>query len=197
MDVARLERSLDWALRNELPHAELVRMLRPLVRATVAMTEGGCRARLQLAEHLLLSHKTEDAKRAAWEALSLAKAVISHSTELEFIQRAQGAQGLACTLLGHFNAARRAYLRALAIDPADPVCAHNLGHLEVVLGAPARGLRWLRAAHRALPEDLEIAASLGHALVRLGRVSEARGVLQRVCRDACQVDGWLKSWAKP
>lgn len=196
MDLARLERSLDWALRNELPHAELVRMLRPLVRATHAKTEQGCRARLQLAEHLLLSHAPQQAKRAAWEALGLIRAVLDHSTDLEFTRRAQGARGLAFSLLGHFKAARRAYLRALAIDPGDPVCAHNLGHLEVVLGTPARGLRWLEAAQRALPADREVAASLGHALLRLGRVAEARSVLRRVCDDARQVDRWLKSWAE-
>jgi tetratricopeptide (TPR) repeat protein len=193
VDVARLERSLNWALRNSLPHQELVRMLRPLVRATSVANEQGRSARLQLAEHLLLAPPTPS---AAWHAALLARAVLAHATELEQRRRAFGAAGLAWTLLGQYRAARTAYLQALAIDPSDPVCAHNLGHLEaVVFDAPGRGLRWLRTAQAGLPEDPEVAASLAHALLKTGDEARARRVLEKALGDPELARTRLQRWA--
>ncbi len=194
VDLPRLVRSLEWGLRNDLPSAELVRMLRPLVKATSATTANGCRARLQLAEHLLADAPDT---AAAWEACLLARTVLEASAEFDQRRRAHGALGLAFTLLGQLRAARGAYLDALAMDPTDPVCAHNLGHLEATqFGSLHNALRWLRVAHLQLPDEPEIAASLARVQVQLGDPARARRTLERVLGDAERSAAWVSEWAR-
>lgn len=190
-DVVRLERSLAWALKHELPSRELVRLLRPLVQATAVASASGRLARLQLAEQLLRSAPD---RAAAWEAALLAKSVLAYANHEDIRRRALGVRGLASTVLGFLRAARRAYKEALASDPSDPICAHNLGHLEIVhFGALARGLHWLRVAHAELPDDPEIAGSLAHALCLAGRREGARAVLSRALGDE-RAEQLLDSW---
>lgn len=192
-DLSKLQRSVEWALRNELPSAELVRMLRPLVNATEPATPSGCHARLQLAEHLLLAKADTS---SAWQACSLLRSVVQASRDPEQLRRAHGARGLALSVLGHLRSARAAYREALAIDPSDPVCAHNLGHLESVhFGAHHSALRWLRVAHLGLPGDPEIAASLAHALCRAGYEERALRVLRRSSVDADRARQLVRSWS--
>lgn len=168
-------------------------MLRPLVNATDPTTPSGCRARLQLAEHLLLAHPDP---ASAWCASVLLRSVVHVSRDSEQLRRAHGARGLSLSLLGHFRAARAAYREALAIDPTDPVCAHNLGHLESVhFGAHHSALRWLRVAHLGLPRDPEIAASLAHALCRAGHSERALRVLLRNSVDASRARELVQSWS--
>jgi tetratricopeptide (TPR) repeat protein len=193
VDVARLQRSLDWGLEHSLSDRELVLMLRPLVRATAAQSAQGMRSRLHLAERLL---RAEATTRGAWEAASLCHCVLGHSHHPEEQARALGALGLAYTLLGQFKAARAAYRRALGLEPADPVVAHNLGHLEVVhFGRLNAGLRWLAHAHRLLQGEPEVAASLAHALVRNGDLEQARAILARAGLDSDEIQGHLQRWA--
>ncbi len=192
VDLPRLVRSVEWALRNDLPSAELVRMLRPLVKATPATTPNGCRARLQLAEHLLLADPDQ---AAAWEACLLARRVLEVSVDADQRRRAHGALGLAFTVLGQLRAAKSAYLDALGMDPSDPVCAHNLGHLEAThFGAPSNALRWLRVAHRQLPDNVEIAASLAQVLTQLGETERARRCLERVLGDEERSCALVAQW---
>ncbi|HEX2730676.1 MAG TPA: tetratricopeptide repeat protein [Polyangiaceae bacterium] len=198
LDVARLQRSLAWGLQNEVSDRELVMMLRPLVRATSAASIEGWACRVQLAERLLRHSPT---RASAWEAANLARAVLAQCPPgdldaAEFVARAFAVQGLALTVLGHYRAARSAYRRALALDPVEPVTAHNLGHLEVVcLGRPRSGLYWLQVAQRQLPDDPEVAASLAHALVAVGQLEAARKVLARLIDDEERIAQLLASWA--
>jgi Flp pilus assembly protein TadD len=169
-------------------------MLRPLVNATPPDSANGCLARLQLAECLL---RAPPRVGTEWEAAVLARAVLASATEAEHMRRAHGALGLALTLLGHYRAARSAYARALAEGPNDPICAHNLGHLEVaVFGRLRAGLRWLQIAHRALPENAEIAASLARALILDGQAERARALLTKSVDGADRARELMESWAE-
>jgi tetratricopeptide (TPR) repeat protein len=192
VDLVRLQRSFDWALAHSVCDRELVLMLRPLVRATGAETPQGRAARLHLAERVL---RTKPNTRSAWEAAILSRSVLEHARQADEHARAWGALGLAYTLLGQLRAAQSAYRLALRWDPSEPVTAHNLGHLEVVhLGRLASGLRWLEMAHRALPSDPEISASLAHALVRNGQLARARRVLSAVFAEPHEAESWLTQW---
>jgi Flp pilus assembly protein TadD len=166
-------------------------MLRPLVRATEADTTSGALARLRLAEQLLLANPS-----SAWEALTLLGRVLAVSGNDELTRRALTAKGLALTVLCHYRAARAAYVSALGIDPAEPVSAHNLGHLLIVkFGSIDAGIYWLEVAHRSLPHDAEIVASLAHALTQAGNPSRARRLLER-CVGASSAAMHIEDWAK-
>jgi tetratricopeptide (TPR) repeat protein len=192
VDLARLQRSLDWGLEHSLSDRELVSMLRPLVRATRAESAQGVLSRLHLAERLLRAQPT---LRSAWEAATLCRCVLTHSADSGEQARAHGALGLSYTLLGQLKAARAAYRQALRLEPSDPVVAHNLGHLEVVhFGRVASGLKWLALAHRVLPDEPEITASLAHALARDGDREQALRVLSRVCPDPSEAEARVQRW---
>lgn len=176
-EVARLERNLDWALKQELPNQELVRMLRAFVRHADAIDPRGRLARLELAERLLL---LPSPRNLAWEGVRLAREVLRHESDGGLRARAYGVLGVGLTLLGCFRAARQAYFDGLRSDPGHPVMAHNLGQLlATVFEQPQVALRWLKQAHSQLPHDLEVAASLAWALCRLGREAEAQALLVR------------------
>lgn len=192
VDLPKLERSLRWALANQLPQRELVAMLRPIVAHTCSRSENGELARLQLAEQLLQS---EDPSKHAWEAAALTLGLLRSTTSAERRARANHALGLAYTVMGHYKAARRAYGRALHDAPDDPVAAHNLGHLlDVVFDRPRSALRWLALAHRELTNDAEVAASYARALCRSGELERARAVLRRAVPEAARVEQWLARW---
>jgi Flp pilus assembly protein TadD len=110
--------------------------------------------------------------------------------------RAWAVLGIAHTLLGNYQCAKRAYVRALALVPGCPWYSHNLGHLiDVALDRPREALVHLAAAYRAEPGETEVAASFAHALARAGRVSQARKVLRRALEnDGDRVDHWLNTW---
>lgn len=160
-------------------------MLRPLVALTETHEPRGRLVRLELAERLLLTPK---APSKAWEVAALARQVLKHESDSLTRARAQGALGLAMTLLGHYRMARRAYSRGLSDDPSHPVLAHNLGHLiTTVFGDPLGGCHWLRAAYQSLPDDREVAASYAHALVLAGLGERALTVLcKNESRDRAQ-----------
>lgn len=83
--------------------------------------------------------------------------------------------GLSQALLGNYEAAISAYLRAAALDPDVPWYLHNIGHLlDVALNRPEEARRHLELASELEPDHPEIAASLAHCLARLGEIERAR-----------------------
>lgn len=174
-EVARLERNLDWALKQELPNPELVRMLRAFVRHAEAGDPRGRLARLELSERLLMLPSPTN---IAWESVRLAREVLTHEPSVALRGRAYGVLGVGLSLLGCYRAARKAYFQGLRCEPGHPVMAHNLGQLlATVFDKPALALRWLKSAYAQLDHDVEVAASLAWALCRLGRAAEARQTL--------------------
>lgn len=176
-DVARLSRNLDWALKQELPNQELVRMLRAFLRHTSRQDPRDRLARLELSERLLL---LASPRSVAWESVRLAREVLHGESDVTLRARAYGALGVGLSLLECYRGARRAYFEGLRCDPGHPVMAHNLGQLlATVFGQPAAALRWLQQAQAQLSDDVEVAASLAWALHQLDREDEATRVLVR------------------
>ena len=170
-DPARLRRNVDFALAHDFAVDDLVPMLSSLARASERGSPSWVLAHTKLAELLV--------ERAPWRAAAAARNAIIHAPDDE-IPRALLA--LALTVLGHYHAAARAYREALAIAPDNPWYAHNLGHLlDVALGRPVDAVPLLRRAHAAEPH-VEIAASLAHALGRVGRAADARRILTKALR---------------
>ncbi|MEN9581265.1 MAG: hypothetical protein RJA70_4274 [Pseudomonadota bacterium] len=211
VDVEKLERSLLWALKHGLPAGELVAMLRPLVRHTDETSARGLLARLQLGEQLLVcpaqSPQRFTAAQCAWEAAGWLRKILtqlnlqgelnygSSPRTSELRARGEAAFGMACSILGHYRAAKRAYLRGLREDPENAVAAHNLGHLLATqLRAPAASLVWLQKAHVALPGNPEVAASLAHALVQLGQCDRAVALLTRALGSPADANRWVQRW---
>ena len=113
----------------------------------------------------------------------------------QYLARVYGAFGLACTILGHYRAAKRAYGRALHEDPGDPAVAHNLGHLLATkLQSPLASLIWLQRAHAGLPGNSEVAASLAHALVRTGQCERAVAILSRALGSSREAHRLVANW---
>jgi Flp pilus assembly protein TadD len=112
--------------------------------------------------------------------------------------RAWAILALAHALLGHHASALHAYRRALALNPGCPEYAHNVGHLlDAGFDRPKDALRYLTMAHKSLPQDVEIAASLAHALLRLGRAEEARQLLtSRLPGGVPAVEELLARWTR-
>ncbi|MBI3203359.1 MAG: tetratricopeptide repeat protein [Polyangiaceae bacterium] len=151
-----------YALERGYPPRELIPMLEKLVVHAEKGSDAALFGMRELAKLLC--------DKQPWRAARLARQVLAEADDAE----AWRTLGVALSMLGHFRAAVRAYQHALAHDPRCPVATHNLGHLlDVGLGRPDRGLRYLSVALDVAPHDIEIRASHAHALVRLGRVDEA------------------------
>ena len=172
-DVKRLRKNVDWALRESLGADELIPMLRKLLRAVPQDGDDALFAHRHLAELLV--------EEEPWAAALSAKRILTRDPDDE---RAWAVLGLSFTLLSHYRAAVSAYRKALAIAPANPWYAHNLGHLlDVALARPIDGLPLLAAAHRKEPSEVEIASSYAHALGRTGRSREGWTLLQPYLKD--------------
>ncbi len=158
---------IEWALSQGLPLGEVVPMVERLLRTSEPGSLHQLYAKRQLAE-LIVRSEPFRAARLATEVLG------AHPED----DRAHAVLGLACLLMGHYKKAESSYRTALHLVPHCPWYAHNLGHLlDVAMGRPAEALQWLWLARRALPQEPEIASSLAHALLRTGRVDEARNEL--------------------
>jgi Flp pilus assembly protein TadD len=109
---------------------------------------------------------------------------------------AWGLLGMALSLLGHFRAAKTAYIRACSIAPHHPGHAHNLGHLiDAAFGKPNQAIPWLERAFRSAPDVPEIASSLAHAMVGAGRPQEAHTLLRRYANLAEDVaQNTVRQW---
>jgi Tfp pilus assembly protein PilF len=173
--VKRLERCVRWALRRGVPACELISMLRPLVACTRADEPEGRAARLQLGHQLL---RLAEPEVHAWEAASIARSTLHGNLNQLDRAEALGIVGIALTALGYYRAAQASYTNALALDPDNPVLAHNLGHLLCArLGDPSGAIPWLRKAHRLLRDDPEITASYAHGLCKVGQLARATKLL--------------------
>lgn len=184
-DVATLLHDVHWAVAQELEATELVPMLEKLVSRAAPESHAGVFARQFLSELLV--------ELSPWRAAVLARGVLQHHDD----HRAWAVLGLAHTLLGHYQAAARAYRRAIQLHPTCASYLHNLGHLlDVALNQPRAALRHLAAAQRSAPNEDEIASSYAHALLRSGRLNAARDVLRRVFgdADAARVEPLLARW---
>jgi tetratricopeptide (TPR) repeat protein len=201
--VERLERSLRAAYKQAWPQREIVALLKELLRQEVN-PERHPLLRVQLAEALLSLESPS--RQQSWQAAKLARSVskdrISTGTPSSvsdvswLLARAEAAQGLAHTLLGHYSLARSCYERAHQLDPEDPAVNHNLGHLlACVFAQESRALHYLEAAWRGLPNELEVAASFAQVLSRVGQLSRARSVLSRAGVSNEQAGQWLQAWA--
>jgi tetratricopeptide (TPR) repeat protein len=190
IDLERLQSDVEWALEKGLGPRDLVPMLERLRQHAPRGSAAACFAGTELAEVLLTSEP--------WRSSVLAREVLRH----EDTDRAWAVLGLGLTMLGHYRSAKRAFSKALAHSPQCSSYAHNLGHLlDAALGRPQEGLPWLLKAHTARPGDEEIAASYAHALVRLGRVQEARRILDSAMGAAGGgaelVERWLAEGTSP
>ncbi|HEY5961340.1 MAG TPA: hypothetical protein VIV60_32505 [Polyangiaceae bacterium] len=164
--VERLLADVQFALERGLGNRDLVPMLTNLLRSAPAGSEISRFARLQLGRQILQTNP--------FRAAALARSVCTEQEDDE----ALGLLGLALTLLGHFRGAAKAHRRACQLAPNHPGHPHNLGHLlDAALDNPAGALPWLTRSHQLAPDVSEIASSLAHALVRLGKVHEARSIL--------------------
>jgi Flp pilus assembly protein TadD len=184
VDVERLESDVVWALQQGLGPRDLVPMLERLRRHAPRGSDTACFAGIELAEQLLQSHP--------WRAAVLAREVL----EVFETDRAFAVQGLALAILGHYASAKAAFARAHLLAPHCASYAHNIGHqLDVGLNRPKTALRWLERAHRAESRDPEVAASYAHALVRVGRLGQAREVLSKdTGTTADDVERTLQRW---
>lgn len=174
-DPEKLKQDLLLALSRarERERSQLVPMVEALLATVPAGSPDWVFAQRTLAE-LLVSE-------SPWRAAVAARAATTHAPD---DAAAHGLLGLSLTLLGHYQAAARAYREALALDPGNPWYAHNLGHLlDVALGRPYEAVPWLRRAHDETPH-VEVTASLAHALGRTGRAREAETLLADALGDA-------------
>jgi len=173
-----------WALDSALSPRELRAMLARLLREAPARSEAALFAQRHLGR-LLLRDQPFRAARLLRDAL----AVLPHDDEL------WGLLGIALTVLGQYRSAAHAHRRALSLAPGSVTHLHNLGHLlDVGLGRPEQGLRYLAAAHRAIAEE-EIASSYAHALAGAGQSAKAREVLMKALDwSAERANGQLADW---
>ena len=185
-DVDRLERDVVWAIDQSFAPGELLPMVERLLRLSERDSATWGFAHRQLAELVV--------ERQPWRAASAARQAARVRPDDD---AAHGLLGLALTVLGHYHSAAHAYRRALSLAPDNPWYAHNLGHLlDHGLGRPVQAVPWLRQAHAATPHP-EIAASLAHALGRVGRAAEGLVVLRRGLRgeelstDHRALEEWL------
>lgn len=191
-DPARLERNVAWAIEQRFERDDLLPMVERLVRIAPPGSSTWAFAHRQLAE-LVVEQQPWRAAAAAW--------AVTRAEPTD--DAAHGLLGLALTVLGHYPRAARAYRTALALAPDNPWYAHNLGHLlDMALDAPHEAVMWLRRAW-ARETHVEIAASLAHALGRLGRAQEGLAILRRGLRGELgsaehqELESWLKQGAPP
>jgi tetratricopeptide (TPR) repeat protein len=93
--------------------------------------------------------------------------------------------GVLLTLRGHLAPAARQYEKARAAEPrvaADPKLARRLGELYLQLSQPAKAAPLLRIAGADDPEQPNVAAAEGRALLQLGDEHAARAALDRAVR---------------
>lgn len=183
-DLETLVRDVEWALAHNLEARELVGMLEKVVARARDGSPEALFGKLKIAELVVTD--------SPWRAAVLARSVVTECRD----GRAWALLGLAQSMLNNFRAAAKAYRRALLLAPGNPWIMHNLGHLlDVALGRPRDGLRYLEAACQALPAEPEIISSCAHALVRVGRRVEAHEMLQRgLSWDPDRVDRQLDAW---
>lgn len=171
-EVESLLSRVEGALARGWSDERLLPLLVHLARHAAPASEGWRLAHRELGARLVT--------RTPWRASLFARALVRTCPDDPI---GWGVLGLAQSLLGHNRYAVRAYRRALALAPGDPVCLHNLGHLlDVALGQPRRALAPLRQAARLLPDNPDVVASFAHALARAGQPVRARELMRTIVR---------------
>lgn len=89
-------------------------------------------------------------------------------------------QGWANRRLKRFPEARRAFERALAIDPRQPDLLNELAICLLELGQPAESRRLLEESHRLDPANTKIMSNLAVAALKLGDEDGARRLFRAV-----------------
>lgn len=87
--------------------------------------------------------------------------------------------GRLAELEGHLNKARDSYDRALAANPQFASAWHERGRLELELGVPAEGLKFLQQALEISPHDPDYLYSYHRALAVTGQAEEAQKMLAK------------------
>lgn len=161
--VDTLISDVTFALEQGMGPGDLVPMLQQLVDKAEPGSDVSRFARLTLAQQLL----TDEPFRAAALSRRLAQEDASDDA-------AWGLYGLSLTILGHYQAAKAALMRACELAPEHPQHAHNLGHLlDAGFQRPRAALPWLKRAFAAAREVPCIASSYAHALSLSGQPSQA------------------------
>jgi tetratricopeptide (TPR) repeat protein len=137
-----------------------------LEAAQKALTETA----LHEARQLLASDKLEP----ALAVLSPAVETVPQDQELVLMH------GSVLTRLGRPDAAAERYRVALSRDPDAPELLARLGVIYYSQEQKAESVPLLRRALAAKPDHVQAALLLGRALVELGRLDEAVGVLERI-----------------
>ncbi len=183
--IERLLGNVQWAMARGLGPRDLVPMLDKLAREAEPGSDVALFARRELAALL--------AGTQPWRAARLCLDVLAIAAD---DAQAWSVLGLAHSLLGNYRCARRAYLRARQLSPDCAATAHNLGHLlDLAFDSPRGALPHLLSAYRLAPDEVEIAGSYAHALLRAGRVADARRVLSQALRgEPERVDELLDEW---
>lgn len=184
-DVERLLGNVQWALSHGLGPRDLVPMLDKLARRAEPDSDIQLFARRELGAQL--------APTRPWRAARLCLDVLAVAPG---DAEAWSVLGLAHAMLGHYRCARRAYLRARSLAPDCAATAHNLGHLlDIAFDSPRGALPHLLAAYRLAPDEVEIAGSYAHALLRVDRLADARRVLgQALPGEPGRVEQLLADW---
>jgi predicted Zn-dependent protease len=181
--VEQLYTDVEWAMSQGLSPRDLIPMLQRLALAADPASEYSLYARRNLAELIV--------QRSPFRAARLARSVLCSRED----DRAYAVLGLAHLLMGNYRSAEKAYRSALAILPHCPWYAHNLGHLlDVGLNRPQDALSFLKLARRGLPQEVEIKASLAHALLRSGARAEAERELLSYLEDPSEAQAQIERW---
>ncbi|HTQ03699.1 MAG TPA: tetratricopeptide repeat protein [Polyangiaceae bacterium] len=184
--VERMVSDVSWAISRGLPKRDLLAMLKRLIASAAPGSPEQSFAKLELSELVV----GDEPFRAARLALDVLK---EEGPE----PRAFGVLGIAHSLLGNFRAARRAYERAVELEPEHPAYRHNLGHLlDIAFDRPREALRHLALARRVRPSEPAIVTSEAHALTRAGQAARAVQLLERTlgwshAEAESRVEGWL------
>lgn len=167
-----LRHQIEWALARALDPRDVLPLLHRLARLAPEGSEEHLFANLHLAELLV--------ERDPWRAALYARRVLARRPDDD---RGWATLALCQTLLGNYRFAVTAYHHAIASAPKNPWYAHNLGHLlDVALGRAEDAVSWLRRAYQSATYSGEVAASYAHALARVGRIADARRVLNRAMK---------------
>jgi hypothetical protein len=180
-----LRHQIEWALARALDPRDVLPLLHRLARLAPEGSDEHLFANLHLAELLV--------ERDPWRAALYARRVLAHRPDDD---RGWATLALCQTLLGNYRFAVTAYHHAIASAPKNPWYAHNLGHLlDVALGRAEDAVTWLRRAYQSATYSGEVAASYAHALARVGRLADARRVLNRAMkRSASREYSALLKW---
>jgi tetratricopeptide (TPR) repeat protein len=191
LECERLRRDVELALSNGPDPCQVLPLLHRLARAAEDGSEACVFAHRQLAEVLL--------ERDPWRAALHARRVTRMRPEDD---RGWAALGLSQSLLGNYQYAKAALVRALDCSPDNPFYAHNLGHmLDVALDRPREAVAHLQAAYERSGRHPDIATSLAHALARAGEPQAAKLLLSRAIRKRPTPDQrallrWLEAGAQ-